>query len=153
MNPPLVSFFAEWTEYFSFAVVVLLQRVPRGAKHWNPLGPKQKSALKLYDDLRENAGFDAWDIVYYSKGDGRSEYFKWNAPGEKLMFPGQLPAPANQSSLVWVRPHKVTHTNIRIPDVNQSPPPNKDGAEHEDWKVPFGGFQEWLGLACIGSQR
>jgi len=54
-------------------VVVLSQKVPKGEKHWNPLGPKQKSALKLYDDLREKAGFDAWSVVYHSKNNGASE--------------------------------------------------------------------------------
>lgn len=50
-------------------VVVLSQKVPKGAKHWNPLGAKQKSALELYDDLREKAGFESWDVVYHSKTD------------------------------------------------------------------------------------
>ena len=53
-------------------VVVLSQRVPKGAKHWNPLGAKQKSALELYDDLREKAGFESWDVVYHSKTNGMS---------------------------------------------------------------------------------
>ena len=52
--------------------VVLSQKVPKGEKHWNPLGAKQKSALELYDDLREKAGFDSWDVVYHSKINGVS---------------------------------------------------------------------------------
>lgn len=51
-------------------VVVLSQKVPKGEKHWNSLGAKQKSALELYDDLREKAGFNSWDVVYHSKTDG-----------------------------------------------------------------------------------
>ena len=58
---------------FRIIAVVLSQNVPKGEKHWNPLGPKQKSALELYDNLREGAGFDAWDIVYHSKDNGTSE--------------------------------------------------------------------------------
>ena len=37
-------------------------------------------------------------------------------------------------------------------DANQSPPSSTDGEEHEDWKVSFGAFQEWLGLACMTFQ-
>ena len=57
--------------------VVLSQKVPKEAKHWNPLGPKQNSALELYDDLREKAGLDAWDVVYHSDGSGASEPFEY----------------------------------------------------------------------------
>ena len=50
--------------------VVLSQKVPKGEKRWNPLDAKQKSALELYDDLREKAGFDGWDVAYHSKTNG-----------------------------------------------------------------------------------
>ena len=52
--------------------VVLSQKVPKSEKHWNLLGPKQKSALKLYDELRKNAGFDGWDIVYHLNNGGEN---------------------------------------------------------------------------------
>jgi len=60
---------------FCVIVVVLSQKVPKGEKHWNPLGAKQKSALGLYDDLREKAGFDTWDVVYHSKNHGTAKFF------------------------------------------------------------------------------
>lgn len=59
---------------FCVIAVVLSQKVPKEEKHWNPLGAKQKSALELYDDLREKAGFDAWDVVYHSKDNGLSNF-------------------------------------------------------------------------------
>jgi len=59
-----------WKLHRNRYTVVLSKKVPKGEKHWNPLGPKQKSALELYDELREKAGFDAWDVVYHSKNDG-----------------------------------------------------------------------------------
>jgi hypothetical protein len=52
--------------------VVLSQKVPKGEKQWNSFGAKQKSALEFYDDLREKAGFDSWDVVYHSKTNGVS---------------------------------------------------------------------------------
>jgi len=69
---------------FPVLAVVLSQTVPKGEKHWNPLDPKQKSALELYDNLREKAGFDAWDVIYYSKGNGTSEPLGWSRSGERL---------------------------------------------------------------------
>ena len=68
----LSSSFLRDAEWFRAIVVVLSQKVPRGEKHWNPFGAKQKSALELYDDLREKAGFDGWDVVYHLKTDGMS---------------------------------------------------------------------------------
>jgi len=68
----LFSSFLKSAEWFCVIVVVLSQKVPKGEKHWNPLGAKQKSALELYDGLREKAGFDSWDVVYHSKTDGVS---------------------------------------------------------------------------------
>ena len=69
---PFFSPFLESAEQFCVIVVVLSQKVPKGEKHWNSLDAKQKSALELYDDLREKAGFDSWDVVYHSKTDGVS---------------------------------------------------------------------------------
>ena len=66
--------------------VVLSQKVPKGEKHWNQLGPKQKSALELYDDLREKAGFDGWDVVYHFKDNGVSELLERSTLGERLTF-------------------------------------------------------------------
>ena len=89
MWTPLVSSLPDPVEcvYLSCAIaVVLSQKVPTGAKHWNPLGPKQISALELYDNLREKAGFDAWDIVYHSGGDGTSEVLERSMPGRRLTF-------------------------------------------------------------------
>ena len=134
--------------------VVLSKKVPNGEKHWNPLGAKQKSALELYDDLREKAGFDAWDIVYHSKDDGPSKFFGcgvYLTRGLDLL--GPLTGAANQSTLIQVHSRKATHVNVRIPRVNLSPPSNTSKEEHEDWKTSLDEFQEWLGLVCIGSQR
>jgi hypothetical protein len=61
--------------HFYATAIVLSQKVPKGEKHWNPLGPKQKSALELYDELREKEGFDAWEVVYNSRNDGASSVF------------------------------------------------------------------------------
>jgi hypothetical protein len=133
---------------------VLSQKVPEGAKHWNPLGPKQKSALELYDDLREKAGFDAWDVLYHSKSNGASELSGCRARLMRgLHSQDQLAGTANQSSLVQVQSRKSTHANVRIPHVDLSPPPSTDNEEREDWKTSLDEFQEWLGLACMGSQR
>jgi hypothetical protein len=53
--------------------IVLSQKVPKGEKHWNLLGPKQKAALELYDELREKAGFDAWDVIYHTRNTSEPE--------------------------------------------------------------------------------
>jgi len=52
-----------------------------------------------------------------------------------------------------VQVQERTHANVRIPHTNLSPPPSTDREEHDDWKISFEEFQEWLGLACMGSQR
>ena len=64
---------------------------------------------------------------------------------------GPLDGAADQS--LQVRLHRSAHANFRIPQINLSPPSSTDKQEHEDWKVSLIEFQEWLGLACIGSQR
>jgi hypothetical protein len=139
---------------FCGIAVVLSQKVPKGEKHWNPLGPKQKSALELYDNLREKVGFDAWDVVYHSKNNGASEFSGCGICLTRgLHLTGPLAGTANQSGLVQVQSRKVTHVNVRIPHVNPSPPSSTDKEEHEDWKTSLDEFQEWLGLACMGSQR
>ena len=133
---------------------MLSQKVPKGAKHWNPLGPKQRSALELYDDLREKAGFDAWDIVYHSKNNGASERFGCGiclARGLRSQDP--LAIPADRLSLVHAQSRKAAHVNVRVPHVNLSSSPNTGNEEREDWKISLDEFQEWLGLACAGSQR
>jgi len=124
-----------WRLHQSRYIVVLSQKVPKGEKHWNLFGTKQKSALELYDDLREKAGLDSWNVVYRSKT---------NSP---------LAGMTNQPRSVQVQPRKATYLNVRIPSVNLSPPSSTDKEEHEDWKTSLDAFQEWLGLACMGSQR
>lgn len=62
--------------------VVLSQKVPKGEKRWNPLDAKQKSALELYDDLREKAGFDGWDVAYHSKTNGASTLWMESMTGQ-----------------------------------------------------------------------
>jgi len=78
---------------------VLSQKVPKGEKHWNPLGPKQKSALELYDDLREKAGFDAWDVVYYFRDNGMSELWSRSTPGGRLTFASHIAGPSQSVEL------------------------------------------------------
>ncbi|KAF9778317.1 ribonuclease P [Thelephora terrestris] len=124
-----------WKPHKDRYTVVLSQKVPKGEKHWNPLGPKQRSALELYDELREKAGFDAWDVVYHLKGNG------------------SLAGTTVQSRSFQVQSRKATHTDFRIPHISLSPPTDADNEEMEDWKTSLAEFQEWLGLACMGSQR
>jgi len=65
-----------------------------------------------------------------------------------------LLGPLAQPRLVQVQSRKATYLNFRIPHVNLSPPPpSTDKEEYEDWKRSLDEFQEWLGLACMGSQR
>lgn len=67
------------------SAVVLSQKVPKGEKHWNQLGQKQKHALVLYDELREQAGLDAWDVVYHLKDNGEPELSRhWTCLARKL---------------------------------------------------------------------
>ena len=133
---------------------MLSQKVPKGEKYWNPLGPKQQSSLELYDNLREKAGFDAWDVIYHSKNNGTYEPSGCEAHLAKgLHSQGLLVVSANQPSPVRVQSHKSTHVNVRIPHVTLAPPLNANNEEHEDWNTSFDEFQEWLGLACMGSQR
>ena len=136
---------------FRFSVVVLSQKIPKGEKHWNPLGPKQKSALELYDELREKAGFDAWDVVYHSKNDGEPR-LSWSWPENSNLL--DLSAgPSNRSNSYQAKPRNTTHTDVRIPQINLSQPSSTDKQEREDWETSLAEFQEWLGLACMGSQR
>ena len=133
---------------------MISQKVPKEEKHWNPLGPKQKSALGLYDDLREKAGLGAWEIVYHSKNGGASELFGFGiCLASVLPLLGPLAGVANQSSSVQVQSRKATHIDVRIPHFDLSPPSSTDKEGREDWETSFDEFQEWLGLACIGSQR
>ncbi|KAF9645599.1 hypothetical protein BDM02DRAFT_3101091 [Thelephora ganbajun] len=139
---------------FCVTAVVLSQKVPKGGKRWNPFGPKQKSALELYDGLREKAGLDAWDVVYHFKNDGRSELYECGVClARGLSSLGPLAVTADQSRSVQVQSHKATHVNVRIPHAHSSPPSSADKEELEDWKTSLDEFQEWLGLACMGSQR
>ena len=66
---------------------------------------------------------------------------------------GTLVGTVNQSSSIQVKARKATHVNVRIPHVNLSPPSSTNDEEREDWKTSLDEFHEWLGLACIGSQR
>ena len=67
---------------------------------------------------------------------------------------GPLAGMANQQRSVQVQSRKATYLNVRIPHVDLSPPPSStDKEEYEDWKISLDELQEWLGLACIGSQR
>jgi hypothetical protein len=66
---------------------------------------------------------------------------------------GPLAGMTDQSRSIQVQSRKATYVNVRIPHVNLSPPSSADEEEHEDWKISLGEFQEWLGLACMGSQR
>lgn len=136
------------------AAVVLSQNVPRGERHWNPLGPKQKSALELYDELREKAGLDTWDVVHHLKNNGELGLSRRRAPfagnsNSLASFAGT----ADQSHSFQVQPHKTTHANVHFPRINLFPPPGADKEEREDWNTSLSEFQEWLGLACMGSQR
>ena len=132
---------------------MLSQKVPKGEKHWSALDPKQISALELYDDLREKAGFDSWDVVYHSKTNGTSTLRMRSILVRSLHLSGPLTGTTNQSHSVQVQSRKAIHSNVRIPSVNLSPPSTTDTEEHEDWKTSLDEFQEWLALACVGSQR
>lgn len=66
---------------------------------------------------------------------------------------GPFAGTTNQSLLVQAQSRKATHINFRIPHANLSPPPSTNKEEYEDWKISLDEFQEWLALACMGSQR
>ncbi|KAG1881076.1 ribonuclease P 40kDa subunit-domain-containing protein, partial [Suillus subluteus] len=88
---------------------------------------KQKAALKLWDELREN-GPGKWEVLYCQAGMWTSESHEG----------------------VIVQPRICRSTDIHIPVPALAPFP--DGGT-EDWDEYIGDLFEWVGMACLGAQR
>lgn len=70
-----------------------------------------------------------------------------------LHLPGPLAGTTDQSHSVQVQSQKATHANFRVPHVDLSLPSTADKEEREDRITSLDELQEWLALACMGSQR
>lgn len=90
---------------------------------------KQKAALKLWDELREN-GSGKWEIVYCQAD----------------MQPGT----SESHEVVIVQPHVCCSTDILVPEPVLAPFPEEST---EDWDEYIGDLFEWVGMACLGAQR
>ncbi|KAG1734031.1 ribonuclease P 40kDa subunit-domain-containing protein [Suillus paluster] len=88
---------------------------------------RQKAALKLWDELREDQP-GKWEINYCQAGAGTSE----------------------SHEAVTVQ-HKICRsTDILIPVPTLAPLPQEST---EDWDERIGDLFEWVGMACLGAQR
>lgn len=92
---------------------------------------KQKAALKLWDELREN-GSGKWEVVY--------------CQADIMMQPGT----SESHEAVIVQPHICRSTDIHVPVPALAPLPEEST---EDWDERISDLFEWVGMACLGAQR
>ncbi|KAG1725757.1 ribonuclease P 40kDa subunit-domain-containing protein [Suillus lakei] len=94
-----------------------------------PVRAKQKEALKLWDELREN-GPGKWEVIY-SRADVQS-------------------GTSEPHEVVTVQPQIYHSTDILIPVPTLAPLPQEST---EDWDERISDLFEWVGMACLGAQR
>ncbi|EGN96866.1 hypothetical protein SERLA73DRAFT_57918 [Serpula lacrymans var. lacrymans S7.3] len=94
---------------------------------------RQKAALKIWDDIRAEAGYPKWQVLHCNGGAG--------------LTPDELKP---------VRPQVERYTDVHIPIPTISPCPSKydkDGEALDDWNENARELFEWVGMAALGAQR
>jgi len=92
---------------------------------WHPLGPKQKSLLEAWDERR-----GPWDIIYHV---------------EDPLHVG----PSTRE----VQPQVQIVTDVKIPAATSIRACPSGTDEAEDWEEEVSNLFEWVGMACLGSER
>ncbi|KAG5654183.1 hypothetical protein H0H81_006565 [Sphagnurus paluster] len=103
-----------------------------------------KEALKLWDARRESEGTGAWDVLYSSNDSNLPE------PQVAEMHVQEVHCQARQFADVHVPTPTLRQHPILPQTTTQQVPANE---EIDDWETEMVGLFEWVGMACLGSQR
>lgn len=119
---------------------------------------RAKDAFRQWDDRREAQGLGKWDILYHISNGNRSMLLSFFEIHPQVYCAETLKLQLEAAPTVLeVNPRCVVLQDIHVPKFEGErllrPSGDTTAEDVEDWHTEIAELFEWVGLACIGSDR
>lgn len=118
---------------------------------------RAKDAFRQWDDRREAQGLGKWDILYHISNGNYQSYLLFRIHPQAYCAESLKLQLEAAPTVLEVKPRCVVLQDIHVPKFEGErllrPSGDSTAEDVEDWHTEIAELFEWVGLACIGSDR